>query len=159
MKTEKLGLKGHYVIKAVDADSGRLLGAWRFDNQLTEINRTVRTQMLMGSYTGALDALEIKYFAFGTGDRAVTVNDTSLQNEVYRKQITQISNPNPGIVQTVVSLGSQECNYNIREIGVFAGPNATAAKDSGTLLSRVLVNIDKNTNIVWNVVRTDSCTI
>lgn len=89
----------------------------------------------------------------------MTVNDTSLQNEVYRKQITQISNPNPGIVQTVVSLGSQECNYNIREIGVFSGPDAVGTTDSGTLLSRVLVNIDKNTNIVLNVVRTDTCTI
>lgn len=156
---EKFGLKGHYLIRSIDAGSGRVLGAWRFDNQLTEINRTVRVQMLMGSYTGALDALEIKYFAFGTGDRAVTVNDTSLQNEVYRKQITQISNPNPGIVQTVVSLGSQECNYNIREIGVFSGPDAVGTTDSGTLLSRVLVNIDKNTNIVLNVVRTDTCTI
>lgn len=156
---EKFGLKGHYLIRSIDAGSGRVLGAWRFDNQLTEINRTVRVQMLMGNYTGALDALEIKYFAFGTGDRAVTVNDTSLQNEVYRKQITQISNPNPGIVQTVVSLGSQECNYNIREIGVFSGPDAVGTTDSGTLLSRVLVNIDKNTNIVLNVVRTDTCTI
>lgn len=156
---EKFGLKGHYLIRIIDAGSGRVLGAWRFDNQLTEINRTVRVQMLMGNYTGALDALEIKYFAFGTGSSAVSAGDTALDAEVFRKQITQISNPNPGIVQTVVSLGSQECNYNIREIGVFAGPNATATKDSGTLLSRVLVNIDKNTNVVLNVVRTDSCTI
>lgn len=156
---EKFGLKGHYLIRSIDAGSGRVLGAWRFDNQLTEINRTVRVQMLMGNYTGTLDALEIKYFAFGTGSSAVSAGDTALDAEVFRKQITQISNPNPGIVQTVVSLGSQECNYNIREIGVFAGPNATTAKDSGTLLSRVLVNIDKNTNIVLNVVRTDTCTI
>ena len=98
---EKFGLKGHYLIRIIDAGSGRVLGAWRFDNQLTEINRTVRVQMLMGNYTGALDALEIKYFAFGTGSSAVSAGDTALDAEVFRKQITQISNPNPGIVQTV----------------------------------------------------------
>ena len=30
---------------------------------------------------------------------------------------------------------------------------------AGTLLSRVVVDIDKNSNIIVNVVRTDTCTI
>ena len=159
MNNEDLKMHGSFLIKALDKDTGKILKIWRIDNQLTVVNQNIRTQLLMGTYTGGSDGLEIKYFAFGTGNQAVTANDTTLQNEVYRKQITQISNPSVGVVQSVVSLGSQECNYDIKEIGVFVGPDALGTTDSGTLLSRVLVDIEKNTNMVLNIVRTDTCTI
>lgn len=159
MREQDLTLTGSFLIRALDADTGRLVKVWRVNNQLMRINQSVRTQMLMGSYTGGADALAVKYFAFGTGDEAVTPEDTALDLEVYRKQITQMQNPEAGVVQTVVSLGAQECNYHIREIGVFAGPDAAITAGSGTLLSRILVDIEKNTNIVLNIVRTDTCAI
>jgi hypothetical protein len=156
---EGLKLKGSYIIAARDAKTGALLWLQRLDNQLMAINQTIRTQMLLGTYTGTTDALEIKYFAFGTGTAAVTVNDTQLGAEQFRKIVTQTSNPSDGVVKTVVALGTGEANFNIKEIGVFAGPNASAAADTGTLISRILVNIDKNSNIALNVIRTDTCTI
>ena len=159
MNNEDLKMKGSFLIRALDKDTGNILKVWRIDNQLMVVNQNIRAQLLMGTYAGGADGLEIKYFAFGTGNRAVTANDTTLQNEVYRKQITQISNPSVGVVQSVVSLGSQECNYDIKEIGVFVGPDALGTTDSGILLARVLVNIEKNTNMVLNIVRTDTCTI
>lgn len=156
---EDFSLRGCYMLTAHDAKTGRLLKAWRLDNQLTAINRDIRTQMLMGTYAGAGNELTIKYFAFGDGSTPAAVTDTALENERLRKQVTQLTQPSANTVQSIVSLGSGEANFVIREIGVFCGPNATDAAGSGTLLSRVIVNVDKNSNIILNVVRSDICTI
>ena len=155
---ENISLRGGYVIEIIDG-SGKLIDVVEISNKLMSINRELRTEMLLGAYTGGADALEIKYFAFGIGTAPVTVNDTRLDREVYRKQITQISSPSSGVVRSVVSLGSVECNTTIKEIGVFCGSSATDEADSGTLMSRVAVNIEKNSNITLNIIRTDTCTI
>lgn len=156
---EKTTMRGEYRVEARDAATGALLWVQRFKNQLTAINRTIRSEMLRGTYTGALDALQIKYFAFGTGSTPATVNDTALETETLRKQVTQMTAPAPGTVQTICSLGAEEANFLIREIGIFGGPDATTAAGSGTLISRAVVNIEKNSNIVLNIVRQDICTI
>jgi hypothetical protein len=157
--SEKSKMKGSYLIEARDAKTNALLNAWRFDNQLTTINQTIRTQMLLGTYTGSLTALQIKYFALGTGTAAVSPSNTALGSEQYRKQITQITNPSTGVVQSVCSFGATEANFTITEIGVFCGPSAGSTSGSGTMLSRVLVNITKNSNIILNIIRTDTVTI
>jgi hypothetical protein len=156
---ESLCYKGKFKIQAIDAKTGSLLWEKEFDNQLTEINRTIRTQMLQGTYTGPTAALQIKYFAFGTGTTPPAVTDTRLQAEQFRKQLTAQSEPSAGVVQSTCSVTAQEANFVIREIGVFCGASATSTANSGTLLSRVAVNIDKNSNIILNVVRSDICLI
>ena len=155
---DALRMEGGYIIELLTPD-GRLLERQHIKNQLTAINRDVRAQMLLGQYHRDKDALKIKYIAFGTGSTAATANDTKLVAEVFRKQVTQLVLLSPSEVRTVVSLGQNEANVHIREIGVFAGPSAYDQADSGTLLSRVVVEIDKNSNIIVNVVRTDTCTI
>ena len=156
--TDNLSMRGSYRIIARDASTGRLLWAKRVNNMLTACSRTARVQMLMGTYDGDGSEFEIKYFAFGTGSATPTQTDTQLDVEVYRKQVTQIS-ADGGTVTSVVSLGAAEGNYAIREIGVFCGPAATASANSGVMLSRALVNIEKNTNIVINIMRRDVCSI
>ena len=156
---EPFKMSGEFLIQAVDAKSGAVLWEQTVKNQLTEINRTIRNQMLQGTYTGATDALQIKYFAFGTGTATPAVTDTQLGNEQFRKQLTAIAEPNNSTVQSTCSLTSAEANFVIKEIGVFCGPSATSAANSGTLMSRVAVNIDKNSNMILNVVRSDICTI
>lgn len=159
--TEGMQLKGKYVIEARDAETNKLLQVWRFDNQLTSINQTLRTAMLTGTAgsTYAADMFEIKYFAFGDGTNPATAADTQLQNELFRKQVTQVQTTSAGVVQSIVSLTIGEANFNITEIGVFCGPDATSSANTGLLLSRVNVNINKNSNIVLNIVRSDVCTI
>lgn len=156
---ERTGFKGAYTIQAIDANTGVVKKIWHIENQLTEINQSIRSQMLAGTYTSGNDALEIKYFAFGTGTTQPTASDTQLEAEIYRKQVTQLMQSSAGVVTSVVSLGSLECNYHIKEIGVFCGPSATGTANTGTMLSRVLFDVDKNTNIVLNIVRTDTCTL
>lgn len=155
---EKETMRGFYEITARDAVSGKVLNRWRLENQLTAINRTIRNQMLLNTYTGGTDALKIRYFAFGTDDTPATEAQTALGSEQFRKALTQIYENN-GSVVSVVSLQSSEANFRIKEIGVFCGPAALSTADSGTMLSRVVCDIDKNANIVLNIVRTDSVTL
>ena len=157
--TDEMKMSGRFTITAVDAHTGRVVWKKELKNLLTQISQTVRQQQLMGTYTGPLNQLQIQYFAFGTGTTAPAVTDTQLENEQFRKQVTQISAQGTGNVYSVLSLGSTEANFVIREIGVFCSPDATASANTGVLLSRVAVNIDKNSNLVLNVARTDICTI
>ena len=155
---ESMALRGGYEIEAFDAQTGDFLWSRSFDNLLTAVNQTARAQMLAGGYVGDGSEFEIKYFAFGTGVTPPTAADETLEAEVYRKQITQ-QVIDGGTVTSVVSLGALEANYVIREVGVFCGPAATADADSGLMISRVGTFIDKNTNLVLNVIRKDICTI
>lgn len=152
-------LHGEYRIEARDAATGALLWEKRLCNLLTNVSQTVRLQQLAGTYTAGNDYLAIKYFAIGVGTSAPTVEDRQLENERYRKQVTSFNEIAPGVLQTTVSLGATEANWTIREIGVFCGEDATNEANTGLLLSRVAVNIEKNTNMVLNIVRTDTCLI
>ncbi len=156
--TDSLHMRGHYLIEARDASTGALLWERKIENMLMAINRDARVQMLTGEYAGDGTEFEIKYFAFGTGSTAPTADDTQLAAEVYRKQVTRIS-VDGGTVTSVVSLGAAEANYTLRELGVFCGPSASSAANSGLMISRVLIQIEKNTNIVINITRRDVCTI
>ena len=155
---EKTGMSGEWVIEIVDAASGEVLRRERVKNLLTSINQTYRDQMLMGT-AGDPSEFQIKFIAFGTGNTPASVNDTQLVNEVYRKQITQLTNPQPGVVRSVLSLGTQEANYTLQEIGVFCGPSATSAANTGTMISRAIINVEKNSNLVINFFRQDNCNI
>ncbi len=161
-----LTMKGAYDIEALDINTGRLVWKKHIDNLLMPINQSSRAALLLGSTRAAdagiaitVDDLEIKYFAFGTGTAAPSSSDTQLANEIYRKQVTQISYPQADTVSSAVSLGTSEVTTTITEIGIFCGSAATSEANSGTLLSRVLVNIPHNSNIVLNIYRTDTCTI
>ena len=151
-------MHGHYHIEACDLQ-GNILQTWDVDNTLTKINQDVRVGLLLGSYAGNLDDLQIKYFAFGTGTSPTAASDTQLETEIFRKQVTQLTSTGTGVVKSVVSLGALEANTTIREIGVFCGSAASDEPNSGIMLSRAPVNIEKNSNIVLNIIRTDTCQI
>ena len=149
-------IRGAYRLELVDKESGRVIWKKSVKNQLTAPNVTDRLDNLMGVLSRP--NLDIAYFAFGDGTTTATVNDTQLVNELFRKQVTAKTRGN-NYVQSVVSLGGNEANFTIREIGVFCGPAATEAANTGTLLSRVNVNIEKNENLVLNITRMDTVQI
>lgn len=156
---DTLTMSGRFKITAINAHTGKVVWEKELKNLLTQISQTIRQQQLLGTYSGPLNQLQIQYFAFGTGTTPPAVTDTQLGDEQFRKQVTQISAQGTGNVYSVLSLGATEANFVIREIGVFCGPDATASANTGVLLSRVAVNIDKNSNLVLNIARTDICTI
>ena len=92
--------------------------------------------------------IDVQYIATGDDDTAVTVGDVALGNERFRKIYTQKSRSGNAFTAIAV-LAADESNFTIKEVGIFAGGSATA--DSGTLLSRALVNVEKNSNIEINI--------
>lgn len=149
-------ISGRYVIDAVDVRTGRVIWRKNVKNQLTAINQQVRTQLLTGTYSGA--GLQIKYFAFGDDPTPALPTQTQLGNELYRKQITNIAFTD-STVTTILSLNTSEALFRIREIGVFCGADATSTANSGIMISRVVVDIDHNSNIVLNITRIDACAL
>lgn len=158
---EGMKMYGGYIIQAIDVDTGKIVYEETVKNLLTKINRDYRQAMIDGSYGTkgyAIDDLEIKYIGLGTGTTPATENDTTLETETFRKQITSISTSGDNTT-TVLSLNPDEANFTIREIGVFCGPAATAAFDTGNMISRVIVNFEKTANIRFNIIRIDGTVI
>lgn len=142
-------------IELSNADTGEILDIAYENSNLTAFNRELRQQMLLGNTSSYnINDLDIKYFAFGDDDTAFNPNDTTLYNEVYRKQVTAKSESG-NIVTSLCVLNSTQANFNIKEIGIFAGDSATGTADSGNMLSRVVVDYNKNENIILNVYRYD----
>ena len=96
-----------------------------------------------------VDSLDVSYFAFGTGTTAVTEDDTILETEGFRKEFTSKSWTGKQFV-AICQLATDEANFTITEVGVFAGGSVTA--DTGTLLSHSLRTIEKNSNITYNII-------
>lgn len=157
---EQSGFRGEYLIEVIDTLTGKK-ESHRLDNTLTAINQNIHLKMLLGDTTGFnFNDLDIKYFGFGTGTTPENPAQTQLVNETYRKQVTSKSfAPGTNYLESIVSLGSSEANFNIREIGVFAGASATATFNTGNMISRIVVNIDKFENKIINIIRRDIVTI
>lgn len=156
---DSFNMRGEYIIEARDTKTGALVWSKKIKNMLTAVSQTARMSALMGDPTYTMEDLQFKYFAFGTGTTQPTVNDTQLADEQSRYPVTKQNLISPGIVETICSIPPSESNFDIKEIGVFCGPNATSAANTGLLLSRVLANIPKNTNTVVNIIRRDITTI
>lgn len=151
---ERSGRWGELIFELKDADTGELIRRWRQKNLLTNANGTQFQRMLRGQSHD----MTIAYFAVGTGTTAPARTDTTLANEAFRKQVTQLSSSRSGTdfrVTSVCSLSSGEANFRIREVGVFCGATATATANTGTMISRVLVDFTKNSNQVLNIYRVD----
>ena len=96
----------------------------------------------------AVDDMNVNYIAYGIDDTPATISDTTLGNEQFRKLLTAKSRTG-NYFDVVGQLDRTEANFNIKEIGLFA--NGTGTADSGTLISHIIVNIDKNSNKEYNI--------
>jgi len=94
-------------------------------------------------------SIDVSYFALGTGTTPVTESDTTLGTEGFRKEFTSKSWTGKQFV-AICQLATDEANFTITEVGVFAGGSVTA--DTGTLLSHSLRTIEKNSNITYNII-------
>ena len=149
---ERIGLKGHWTIEV--RENGKLVKVIDFDNQLTNLYKNdVLTQLNAGTTNG----LQIKYLAIGTGTNPASPTDTQLQTEVFRVQPTSRA-ITADYVQTIWVIPVQLGNFTYREIGVFAG-DATATLNSGMMISRVNVNIEKTESMEVTFIRRDYVTI
>ena len=149
---ENIGFKGHWTIEI--RQDGKVIKTLDFDNILTNLYKQDVLNQLKGD---AFASLQIKYLAIGTGTNPASVSDTQLQTEVFR-MIPTSSSKTSDYVQTIWVIPTNVGNFTYKEIGVFAG-SATATANSGTLLSRVNVNIEKNSSMEITFIRKDYVTI
>lgn len=141
-------LKGHWRIEIREA--GNLARVIELDNKLTEAYR----QNILGKLKGDTTvSLEIKYLAVGTGSTPATISDTELETEIFRSVPTYQTIQGNTLQTTWVLLVSQ-ANAHLREIGVFIG-DATATADSGTLMSRINIDIEKTSAQEVTFIRSD----
>lgn len=141
-------LKGHWRIEIREA--GNLARVIELDNKLTEAYR----QNILGKLKGDTTvSLEIKYLAVGTGSTPATISDTALETEIFRSVPTYQTIQGNTLQTTWVLLVSQ-ANAHLREIGVFIG-DATATADSGTLMSRINIDIEKTSAQEVTFIRSD----
>lgn len=145
---EKMGLKGHWTIEI--RDKGKLVKRLDFDNQLTNL---YRNSVLNQLYGNAFDGLEIKYLGIGKGDAPASATDTQLGTEVFRV-VPTTQTISDGYVQTIWVIPTQIGNFTYKEIGVFCG-DATTTLNSGTMISRVNVNIEKTSSMEITFIRRD----
>lgn len=79
--------------------------------------------------------------AVGTGTNAPANGDTTLQTETYRNNIaSSVSSSNVAYLSMFLN-ASEAASSTLREAGLFIGGSGTV--DTGTLLSRVAINIVK----------------
>lgn len=112
----------------------------------------------MGIYAGTAPDMQIEYAAFGTDNTTPTAADSTLGSESGRIAVTTATAVGgTGIVTTGFYLTASDLNgVDIEEIGIFCGSGASAAADSGTLLSRILWTFSKTSSDEVDIVRTDT---
>jgi len=76
----------------------------------------------------------------GTGTNAPANGDTTLQTETARTVVASRTNAS-NVAYITGFYGATDVSGTLREAGIFIGATATA--NSGTLLSRVAINVTK----------------
>jgi len=144
---ETMRMRGKYTIFSENVKTGE---------KKTETIHNVLTQPFFDALFGffdqgisgqAADSIDLEYIAIGDGTATALRADTTLDNETFRKGVSSKSDTDTKYT-CVLSIDAAEGNPTggyIKEIGVFA--DASATPDSGTLVSRANVNVQKNSNI------------
>jgi len=85
---------------------------------------------------------DLEFLAIGNDDTAPQVSNSTLNNRVFEKQITTVTqNSNEVVASTFID--TNEANNNtFREVGLFAGPNASDRMWNHSAIA----NIEKDVN-------------
>lgn len=123
------------------------------------INNTITNgglNLLREALRGTITDAQIKYVAVGTSSAAVTVSDTQLGAEIFRKPVYSRTAGTNGVLVTIAILEDSEAVANIQEIGIFAGSTASATTNSGIMISRILYSRNKTNLESVQIQRTDT---
>ncbi len=143
--------KGEYRFEGFDLQGNKVSDV-TYKNVLTQLFFTGLMKFLdqVVSNPGVGD-MNLNYVATGTGTNPALKTNTLLQTEAFRKSI---ATKTIGLTTFTckVSLDPADSNFTITEIGVFAA--ATGTVDSGTMVSRANVNIEKTSSIRYLITYT-----
>lgn len=148
----KIKWRGDIVIEILNP-GGTVIETKRICNEIKNTGLNMMRDALKGSVTDP----QIKYLAWGSDATANDPTQTKLVAEEGRKAITSQTAGATGVLVSVCYLAASEANSpKIEELGWFAGPAASATKDSGILVARVLYSHQKTSLEALNVARTDT---
>lgn len=136
---DNLKIKGHAVFTLLRAD-GSIKEIKSYDNLVATVGRAaIADHLTAGSPSPT--ALRVDYVALGSGINAPANGDTTLQTEVFRKATASANNVDN--VATITGyFFATDTNGTYKEAGLFM--SATSTPGSGTLLSRVAIDITKS---------------
>ncbi len=143
--------KGDFNIKGFDVNTKELVEEIDKNNLLMD----AYLDGFITALSGSDPDMQIRYLAIGDGTTAVTGQDTKLSNERKRIFIANRDKTNTGELTSIWLVASTQANFEWQELGIYGGSTASATKDSGKLLARVLINIDKTVDKEYQVTRRD----
>lgn len=148
--SEAIKIKGRIRIAVWNLD-GSLAQEQIIENTVCTVGKAaIANQLTAGSPSPT--PLRVNYVALGTGTNAPAAGDTTLQTETYRK-VTASANNVSNVASITGFYTAAETSGTFREAGLFIA--GTASANTGTLLSRVSVNIAKTTaqtmTISWSI--------
>lgn len=122
-----------------DAKTGKIKRVKQVHNLCPTVGRTAIAQHLSNS-SPTPSSLLVNYSAVGTGSTAAANGDTTLQTETARTVVASRTNSS-NIAYITGFYGATDVSGTLRECALFI--NGTATANSGTLFSRVIINITK----------------
>lgn len=154
-ENKNLKFKGVYTFTLRNKDTGEIEGKYVYEN-LVPATGLALIASLLGTTTIA-NAGKVTHCAVGTGTNVPASGDTTLQTETYRNAIASL-NAVGAVVYATGFFSAPETSGTFREAGIFI--NGTGTVNSGTLLSRVAINITKTTSqtltLDWTLTLTTS---
>lgn len=122
-----------------DAKTGKVKRVKMFHNLLPTVGRALIAAHL-GTSSPSPSSLLVNYSAVGTGTNAPANGNTTLQTETARTVVaSRTSSSNIAYISGFY--GATDVSGALKEAGLFIGATATA--NSGTLFSRVAINVTK----------------
>lgn len=112
--------------------------------------------MIRDGLKGSIADVQLKYLAVGTSAIAVDDAQTQLGVEGFRTTFVSKVDVGTGQLRSTAILLDSEAVFHIQELGIFAGPGATGAANSGILVSRILYDRNKTNLESIQFVRTDT---
>ena len=144
---EKLNMSGVWTVKSENVLTGEVL-EYEYHNLITQgFFTTIHRFLSEDALTVLNDELNITHLGMGDSITSATRADTTLVNESLREAVTSKSFVDDAY-NLVIFLNTTQGNVTggfIKELGIFA--KATSTLDSGTMISRAIVDIKKNINI------------
>ena len=116
---------------------GKIISKNEYKNIFCDSGRNSLLNRMAGESKG-----EITYLALGDDNTAVKITDTALGNELYRKAVTS-SSASGLTFSSSTFIPSTEGNHAYKEMGLY-GDDASAALESGTLFTHLLINETKS---------------
>lgn len=137
---EGLKIKGHYRFTLRNIVDGSFR-VFEYDNLIPTAGRAALADNLTNA-SPSVTPLRVNYTAVGTGTTAPANGDTTLETETFRKATSSATSSN-NVAYFTAFYTAAEVSGTFREAGLFI--DGTASANTGTLFSRVAINITKST--------------